>query len=107
MRGELTLGGAIRELRKVSGIKQRDLAVTLDVSPTYLSHLEADRREPSLRLLRELSMALGAPPGLFLALALWADMPDADRAPYQPIFASLLQLAAGSRVAAPEPEEQE
>ncbi len=102
MEQDLTLGGAIRELRRASGFKQRELAGALGVSTTYISHLEADRREPSVRLLRNIADVLKAPPGLLLAVALWIDMPEQDRAPYRPIFQSLLRLASVFRNAGSE-----
>lgn len=102
MDGEVTLGRAIREVRMASGWKQKQLAEAIGVTHTYVCHLEADRREPSVRLLRSISDVLGAPPGLFLALALWADMPDKERAEYRPIFNSLISLASLSGHARPE-----
>ena len=102
MHGDLTLGRAIRAVRLAGGFKQRELAEVLDVTHTYISHLEADRREPSVRLLRTISAALNAPPGLFLSLALWADMPEKDRGPYRQIFESLVELASLSARPAPD-----
>jgi transcriptional regulator with XRE-family HTH domain len=48
----IRFGKTIRKLRAEHGLKQRELAARLSVTPTYLSHLEHDRVEPSIRLLK-------------------------------------------------------
>lgn len=42
----MTLGGKIRELRKGTGMSQRDLAVQVGIDFTYLSKIENGRIEP-------------------------------------------------------------
>ena len=98
---QLTLGTALRRLRGASGLSQRELAHLLEVDPSYVSHLESGRRDPSVRLLRQLATHLGVPPGLLLALALWADMPDADKGEYRSIVESLVNLATAAQLKLP------
>jgi transcriptional regulator with XRE-family HTH domain len=67
----MTLGNALKLIRTARGVKQRELAEQVGVSPNFLSMLEADRREPSLQLLRKLANKLQVPAGLFL---MWTEM---------------------------------
>lgn len=92
----LTLGSAIRQLRGAAGLTQRELAQQLSISPTYVSHIEADRKEPSVQLLRDLAKTLGVPFGFLLAIIFWIDLPPAERAAYQPLMESLLDVAAAA-----------
>jgi transcriptional regulator with XRE-family HTH domain len=46
MDGEVTFGRRLRELRRASGLSQRDLAGQAGVDFTYLSKLENDRMHP-------------------------------------------------------------
>lgn len=57
----LTLGNAIKLIRTARGIKQRELASQLSVSPNYLSLVESDKREPSLAFLNRLAAKLRVP----------------------------------------------
>ena len=66
----MTLGNAIKLIRTARNVKQRDLASELNVSPNYLSMLEANRRVPSVAFLRKIASKLQVPAGLFL---LWAE----------------------------------
>src|SRR5450432_2772396 len=66
----MTLGNAIKLIRTARKIRQRELALRLNVSPNYLSMLEADRRLPSISFLKRLASKLRVPAGLFL---LWAE----------------------------------
>lgn len=82
----LTIGSAIRQLRLAAGLSQRKLAKEIGVEHSFISLIEADRREPSLRVLRQVAQRTHAPPGLLLAIALSVDLPDE----YQPLFESVL-----------------
>jgi len=66
----MTLGNAIKLIRTARNVKQRDLASQLNVSPNYLSMLEANRRAPSVAFLKKIALELRVPSGLFL---LWAE----------------------------------
>lgn len=92
----LTLGSAIRQLRGAAGLTQKELAERLGISPTYVSHLEAGRKEPSVQLLRDLAKSLDVPFGFLLAIVLWVDLPPAERAAYQPLMEGLLNVAAAA-----------
>jgi transcriptional regulator with XRE-family HTH domain len=52
------LGAAIRELRLERGISQEDLAHAADTHPTWISHLESGRNNPSWGTVRRIAAAL-------------------------------------------------
>ena len=60
----MSVGRAVKLLRVAAGLKQKNLAERLDVSPNYLSLVENDRREPSVSFLRNLASEIGVPLGL-------------------------------------------
>jgi transcriptional regulator with XRE-family HTH domain len=92
----VSLGEAIRNLRAASGLTQKRLAELVGTSPTYLSHVEAGRREPSVTLLRALARVLDVPPGIFLAILLSADLPPKRQSEYRAILSRLLDIASKS-----------
>lgn len=94
----LTLGQAIKRLRGAGGLTQRQLAALLDTDATYLSHIEADRKEPSLALLRGLAEELDVPPGMLLAFVIFADLPPEDQERFRPILDTLLAIASADQL---------
>ena len=60
----MTIGKNLKLLRIAAGLKQKDLARRLGVSPNYLSMVENDKREPSMSLLKDLSREVHVPLGL-------------------------------------------
>jgi transcriptional regulator with XRE-family HTH domain len=63
------LGQAIRQLRTDQGMSQEDLAHQADVHPTWVSHLESGRNNPSWATVQRLSQALGVKLSEVAALA--------------------------------------
>jgi transcriptional regulator with XRE-family HTH domain len=63
-RRDMSVGRAAKFARVAAGIKQKDLADRLDVSPNYLSLVENNKREPSISFLRNLAGELAIPIGL-------------------------------------------
>ena len=55
----LNLGLAIKTLRKVTKTSQRKLASEVDVTVTHISHIENNKADPSINLLRKIASALG------------------------------------------------
>jgi transcriptional regulator with XRE-family HTH domain len=51
----------IRELRRLAGWSQSELAATIGVSKMSISHWETSRNEPSARQLRALAQAFAIP----------------------------------------------
>jgi transcriptional regulator with XRE-family HTH domain len=63
------LGALLREERMAAGLSLRALSERTEVSNAYLSQLERGRHEPSLRVLAEITPALGVPLGELLVRA--------------------------------------
>jgi transcriptional regulator with XRE-family HTH domain len=55
----MTLGTKIKEMRRRRGVSQSDLAADLGITVTHVSHVENDRADPSLKLLRRIANKLG------------------------------------------------
>ncbi len=62
-------GRAIRIVRTAYGLTQAELADRLSIGSSQLSMIEAGRRKPSLKVLDEVSNALGVPAHLLTLLA--------------------------------------
>jgi transcriptional regulator with XRE-family HTH domain len=73
----MTFGQVVRYLRQSQGLSQVSLAADLKISPSYLSQLENDKREPTIPLARLMAKRLGVPAQLLFASAL-ADEADQD-----------------------------
>lgn len=53
------VGPAIRELRERARISQEELAYRAELDRTYISGIERNRRNPSIRSLQRVATALG------------------------------------------------
>ena len=62
-------GRAIRIVRTAYGLTQTELAERLSIGSSQLSLVESGRRKPSLKVLDEVSNALGVPAHLLTLLA--------------------------------------
>jgi transcriptional regulator with XRE-family HTH domain len=65
----MNYGKAIRVTRALADISQRELARALDTDPSYISLLEANKREPSREVLEKLAEAFGVPLHLLILMA--------------------------------------
>jgi transcriptional regulator with XRE-family HTH domain len=63
------LGALLRSQRLSAELSLRELSARTNVSNAYLSEVERGLHEPSLRVLRAIATALGAPLGSMLASA--------------------------------------
>jgi transcriptional regulator with XRE-family HTH domain len=70
----MTLGSTIRLLRQAVGLTQKEFAEELRITPSYLSLLETDKREPTIPLLRNMAERLGSPATLLFAAALGSSL---------------------------------
>mgnify|MGYP003297725121 CR=1 FL=1 len=59
MKIELQLGMRIKYLRKRRGWSQEDLALEANINKNYLSDLERGNRNPTLRIMEKIAIALG------------------------------------------------
>jgi transcriptional regulator with XRE-family HTH domain len=58
----------LKRARAQAGLSQRKLAQLAGFDASYINHLEAGNRKPSLEGLESLSHALGLPMGVFLLM---------------------------------------
>ena len=63
------IGDILKDLRNIYGYKAKDLSSKLDISPSYLSEIENNKKEPSLTILRKYSDIYGLKPSALLTLA--------------------------------------
>jgi len=66
----MNIGRAIVELRKEKGMNQYELASRADISQSYLSQIENNKKVPSTELIKKLSQKLGQPKAAVLLYAL-------------------------------------
>ena len=85
----MELAKAIKLIRIASGLKQKEIALKLDITPNYMSLVENGKREPSISFLRRLGEVLGVPVGLFF---LWGE--KSSRKNIDEIRSLLAQLEA-------------
>ena len=57
----INLGIPIKKYRTQKNIKQTDLALLIDVTPTYISALENNHKEPSIALITKICEVLDVP----------------------------------------------
>jgi transcriptional regulator with XRE-family HTH domain len=66
----MTVGECVRTLRVASGLSQRELARRATISSAMLSLVEADKREPTISMLRRIAHALDVPSSVVFSVAL-------------------------------------
>jgi transcriptional regulator with XRE-family HTH domain len=64
--GLKALGQKIKKLRKSKGFTQVELAVELNLSPSYVAAIEQASRQPSLKTLKKIAKILGTTPSELL-----------------------------------------
>ncbi len=57
----VTFGARLRSLRSEMGLSQEEVAHRAGIHVTYLSGIERGRRNPSLKNIRRIALALGVP----------------------------------------------
>jgi transcriptional regulator with XRE-family HTH domain len=74
----MTLGNAIKLIRTARGIKQIELARSMNTSPNYISLVEKDKREPSISFLNRLAKELSVPVSMFFMCQEVGDSPKSS-----------------------------
>jgi transcriptional regulator with XRE-family HTH domain len=69
MGSDETIGGTIKRRRHQLGLGVREFARQLQISPSYLVDIEADRRLPAKRLTERIAIAVNRPSLLQLVRA--------------------------------------
>ena len=72
----MKLGQAIKLVRTANGLRQKEIARKLGVTPNYVSLIESGNRGPSISFLNRLADVLGVPVGVFF---LWQESPKKKR----------------------------
>lgn len=54
----MSLGKKIKELRRKSGLSQKDLADYVGISQAYISKIEEEKRQPTFRIVVLIAKAL-------------------------------------------------
>jgi transcriptional regulator with XRE-family HTH domain len=83
----MNLGNTITQLREQKGMKQGEFAEVLDISQTYLSQIENNRRFPNISLLQKIGSELSMPLPLIFFLSLdEQDIPRSKRTEFKTIY---------------------
>ena len=61
-------GKAVTIVRTAKGLSQKDLAVLIDKTPSYISRVEKNERTPSMEAINTICEKLGIPIALFMLL---------------------------------------
>lgn len=69
----MNLGSVILDIRNRRGLKQGELAAAVEISQTYLSQVEKNKKEPSLSLLKKISSKLEVPLPIIFFLSIDSD----------------------------------
>ena len=89
-------GKTLKLFRTTKGLTQVEVAMSLDITPEYLSKLENDSKIPSMVLLNRISKVLGIPMQLLVFDSLEAeDLPLSKQATFEetkPLLTKLLNL---------------
>ena len=89
-------GKTLKLFRTTKGLTQVEVAMSLDITPEYLSKLENDSKIPSMVLLNRISKVLGIPMQLLVFDSLEAeDLPLSKQATFdetKPLLTKLLNL---------------
>lgn len=73
-------GSSIKKYRVKANLTQQKLSLKVGVQPTFLSAVENDKKEPSITLIRKISVALRVPLELVLLESFFhIDVPKKDK----------------------------
>lgn len=91
----MNLGSAVEQLRRKKGIKQNQLAAKAEITQSYLSLIESNKKEPNIKTLKLIAEALDVPvPILFIYSLNEDDIPQSKQQAYtviQPILHGLIE----------------
>lgn len=77
----LAVGKAIRTLRARKGVSQKELAERAEITPSFLSLVEGDRRDASIKVIERIAAALEVSPEVLIweAVELPGSLSEKDR----------------------------
>lgn len=83
----MKLGQTISNIRKKKGLKQDELAGRSNISQTYLSQIENDKKTPNINTLKIISNVLNVPMPIIFFLSLDKDdIPEVKREAFDTLF---------------------
>ena len=86
----MNVGNIISKFRKQAGLSQGQLAEACEISQSYLSQIEKNRREPHMTTLKKLSEVLEVPLPVLLFLSVdEEDIPEQKRDAFKILFPSI------------------
>ena len=89
----MKIGKTLKLVRIMKGLRQKDLADKLGISPNYLSAVENDKREPSLSFIKLVSKELDVPLSfLFLDNIEQAYMSEEQKVIYEKLKSLLVEF---------------
>ncbi len=93
----MKLGSTIQDIRKKKDLSQGLLASQLNISQSYLSQIEKDRKTPSMDLLKEICLILDIPVYylMFRGLEIDEDIPENKRESYKKLSPAISAMIEG------------
>jgi len=89
----MDIGKVIKSIRQEKNVKQKELAKTCNISVTYLSQIENNKKDPTLSTLTEISKNLGIPLPIIFFMALEdSDIPLNKREFYKKFNSPLMGI---------------
>lgn len=86
----MDVGKVIKNIRKSKGFNQTQLANNIDITQSYLSLIEKNKKEPNLSTLKKISNILEVPlPIIFFMSLEESDIPERKKEAYELIFPSV------------------
>ena len=90
----MNLGIVIKQARKLKGLKQNSFAKSCGITPSYLSQIENNSKDPNLSTLKTISKNLGFP----LPILFFMSLDDEDIDPKKKDAFNLINPAIKSLV---------
>jgi XRE family transcriptional regulator, regulator of sulfur utilization len=78
----MDIGKVIKSVRMGKNMRQKELSESSNISVTYLSQIENNKKDPTLSTLQEISRNLGVP----LPIIFFMSMEDEDIPPHKKEF---------------------
>lgn len=90
----MNIGTAIESVRKTKNMSQSELAFQANITQSYLSLIENNKKEPNMKILKSISESLSVPlPFLLLFSITKEDVPESKQESFtviMPLIKSLL-----------------
>lgn len=86
----MNIGQVIKKIRKEKGIKQGEFSKQCDITQTYLSLIESNRKQPNVAILKTIAENLDIPLQVLLFLSLdEEDIPERKKETYKALEPSI------------------